>query len=335
MFSNPIVVATGGDYCTFPGPTAELDKDFMRFDEKTRTLALTYTRFNFFTGGAGQIELVTAKVPLSPPYLSSANFSPPIVVWPEEFGVENEGAYPALAVLPPGSTGATIFVAWERNWGTNQCCSGDPYVYIHAAEVQGGVVTAGGPSNPVVVTLGQANSTFLGGVKSMDMEQIVGYSRFYGNDFPRIAWDSARNRVAIVWNDASHHPLGDIFMRAYSPGLTNPGAIERINSDTSGALHFMPAVCFLSDGSMVTSWYDRRRHGPSSSLTDYWGDIRPVPYAPANNFQITTTATDWNATGSIINPNFGDYTDNTCAGTQPYFIWTDGRLGIPQPFVAP
>jgi hypothetical protein len=138
-----------------------------------------------------------------------------------------------------------------------------------------------------------------------------------------------------VWNDASHHALGDIFMRAYSPGLTNPGAILRINSDTSGALHFLPAVCFLSDGSMVTSWYDRRKHGPTSSLTDYWGDIRPHPYAPSNNFIITTAPTDWNATGSIINPNFGDYTDNACTGMQPYFNWSDGRLGVSQPFVAP
>jgi hypothetical protein len=332
-FTNPIVAASTGDGCT-TGQTGILDKDFMRYDPKTRTLAITFTDFTFFGFGSGQIELVTAKVPLSPPFLSSADFSAPIVVWPEEPGVENEGSYPALAVLPPGSNSSTIFVSWERNWFTNQF-NGDPYVYIYAAEVRGGVVTAGGPGNPVVVTLGQANSTALGGVKSMDLEQIVGYNRFNGNDFPRIAWDSARNRVAIVWNDASHHPLGDIFMRAYSPGLTNPGAILRINSDTSGALHFMPAVCFLSDGSMVTSWYDRRNYGPSSSVTDYWGDIRPAPYAAANNFVITTVATDWNATGSIITPNFGDYTDNACTGTQAYFTWSDGRLGVPQPFVAP
>jgi hypothetical protein len=330
-FSHPVIASTGGDLCSVEGPTAFLDKDFMRYDPATRTLALSYSRFGFFTSGLGQIEVVTAKVPASPPLLSSANFSSPTVVWPEEQFVENEGSYLTLAKNPNNTN--SIYVTWERNWGTNQG-NGDPYVYILAAEVQGGKVTVGGPSNPVIVTLGQANSNAFGGVKSLDMEQITGYSRFFGNDFPRIAYDSTRNRVAIVWNDASHHPLGDIFMRTYGKGLTDAGTILRLNSDTSGALKFMPAVCFLSDGSMVTSWYDRRGHGASSTLTDYWGDIRPAPYAAANNFKITTVATDWNGTGSIINPNFGDYTDNTCDGMQPYFTWSDGRIGVPQPFVA-
>ena len=39
-------------------------------------------------------------------------------------------------------------------------------------------------------------------------------------------------------------------------------------------------------------------------------------------------------TSSLINPNFGDYTDNATDGVHTYFTWSDGRLGIPQPFVA-
>jgi hypothetical protein len=332
-FSDPIIVSTGGDYCSAGGPTAFLDKDFMSYDPKTRTLAVTYARFSFSVG-TGQIEVVTAHVPPSPPFLSSADFSAPIVVWPEEPFTENEGAYPTL-VYNASTNSDDIYVAWERNWGTNQGFNGDPYVYILAAAVQGGVVTVGGPSNPVVVSLGQANSTFFGGVKSLDLEIIPGYNRGVGNDFPRIAYDAARNRIAIVWNDASHHPLGDIFMRTYGSGLTAPGPIERLNTDNTGAVHFMPAVCFMSNGNMVTSWYDRRNYPPDSSWTDYWADIRPAPYAAANNFKITTMSTDWANTGSIIIPNFGDYTDNACTGTQAYFTWSDGRIGVPQPFVAP
>jgi len=331
-FSNPVIAASTGDACT-TGQTGLLDKDFMRYDPKTRTLAISYTDFTFTGFGTGQIELVTAQVPLSPPTLSSANFSAPVVVWPEELNVENEGAYPAL--IYNGSTGADdIFVAWERNWVTNQF-NGDPYIYIHAAEVRAGAVIAGDQTNPVIVTLGQANSNASGGVKSMDLEEIVGYSRGTGNDYPRIVVDPAIGRVVIVWNDASTHPLGDIFMRTYAQGLTKPSSIMTVNSDNSGSLHFLPAVCVLADGSLVTSWYDRRNYGPNSALTDYWGDIRPSPSAPANNFQITTVATNWLDTGSIISPNFGDYTDNACTGTQPYFTWSDGRLGVPQPFVAP
>ncbi len=109
----------------------------------------------------------------------------------------------------------------------------------------------------------------------------------------------------------------------------------KLNSDNNGALHLMLAICFLSDGSMVTSWFDRRNYPNDSSMTDYYGDVRPSPYAPASNFKITTEATDWLATSSIINPNFGDYTDNACTGMSAYFTWTDGRMGVAQPFVAP
>jgi hypothetical protein len=49
--------------------------------------------------------------------------------------------------------------------------------------------------------------------------------------------------------------------------------------------------------------------------------------------RITTGSTDWAGTGSLIDPNFGDYTDNATDGTRTYFTWSDGRIGVPQPFV--
>lgn len=331
FFSNPIVVASGGDACTF-GQTSFLDKDFMTYDPKTRTLAITYTRFNFFGYGTGQIEVVTGQVPPYPAYLSADNFSPPIVLWNEEYNTENEGAYAALAYNP--ATGADdIYVAWERNWFTNQF-DGDPRVYIYAEEVYSGT----NPplvSNPVVATMGQKNATPGGGVKSLDVVPIPGYNRGTSNDFPRVAWNPNSKRLAIAWNDASQHPLGDIFVREYGSGFFNPSAIVKMNTDTGGALHMFPAVCFLSDGSLVTSWYDRRAAGPNSALTDYFADVRPFLNSPANNYKVTTVATDWQNVASIITPNFGDYTDNACTGTTPYFTWSDGRIGIPQPFVAP
>lgn len=162
-FSNPIVVATGGDACSLGGQTAFLDKDFMSYDPKTRTLAVSYDRFTFYGFGTGQPEVVTAQVPLSVPYLSSADFSAPVVIWPEEPTTENEGTYPALAFN--SSTGADdLYVAWERNWFTNNF-NGDPYVYLQAAVLPVGATTplVGGPSNPVVITLNQANSNAYGG----------------------------------------------------------------------------------------------------------------------------------------------------------------------------
>jgi hypothetical protein len=53
---------------------------------------------------------------------------------------------------------------------------------------------------------------------------------------------------------------------------------------------------------------------------------------------VTSVATDWNSVGSIIIPNFGDYTDNYIellpGGAVVYAAWSDGRINIPQPFCA-
>lgn len=68
-------------------------------------------------------------------------------------------------------------------------------------------------------------------------------------------------------------------------------------------------------------------------MTDYYGECRPGPTSAASDFRITTVSTDWLGTSSLINPNFGDYTDNATNGTTTFFTWSDGRLGIPQPFV--
>jgi hypothetical protein len=334
-FTNPIIAASAGNICS-ASATAFLDKDFMRYEPRTRTLAISYTRFTFAGFGSGQIEVVKAHVPTVASSLSSASFSAPIVVWPEEPGVENEGAYPAV-VYNSATKADDIYVAWERNWGSNTF-NGDPYIYIQAAEIHSGTAgprITGGPDDPVVVTAGQLNSNGHGGVKSLDLVVVPGYNRGTANDFPRIAWDQLAQRIVIVWNDASHHPLGDIFLRTFETALTNRGAIEKVNADNTGALHMFPAVCFESNGSMVTSWYDRRNFVPDSAWTDLFADIRPSPYAASHNFKVTTTPTDWQNTSSIITPNFGDYTDNACTSSSAFFTWSDGRLGYSQPFVAP
>jgi hypothetical protein len=335
-FTNPIVAASGGDICAPGGPTAFLDKDFMTYDPVTRTVAISYTRLTFFPGlGTGQVEVVKAQLPFTPSFLDSDDFSAPIVVWAEEPNIENEGAYPALAYNY--TVGADdIYVAWEHNWGSNTF-NGDPYVYIYAAQVVAGTtppVIVGTPDNPVVVTLGQRNSTAFGGVKSLDVVPIPGYNRGTSNDFPRISWNPVRNQVVIVWNDASTHPLGDIFLRSFYPGFTNPSDILKVNNDNSGTLHMFPAVCSLSDGSTALSWYDRRNFSRDSAETDLFAEIRPYIRVNAPDFKVTNVSSNWNADASVIVPNFGDYTDNTCTGTTVYFNWSDGRLGVPQPFVA-
>lgn len=345
-FSSPISPVNAGNLCgrRFGRSVSLLDKEFLAYDPVTRTLAMSYTRF-YLDGrhsGNGQIEVVRGTVPSDPRALSETDFAKRVVIWDEEpycnfpelpseatqCGAINEGAYPAIA--PNGDT----YVVWERNWQSN-LFGGDPFVYLHAALIPAGATapSVGGNAAPFVFTTGQTGATPEGGVKSLSATQIVGYSRFIGNDFPRIAANPSTGQVVFVWNDASRHPLGDIFLRTATFGLGTMGPIQQVNDDNSFALHFLPAVSVGSDGSIRTSWYDRRLSGADSALTDYFGEIRALAGTNAPDFRITTDSTDWTNTGSLINPNFGDYTDNSTTGTTTYYTWSDGRIGVPQPFV--
>jgi hypothetical protein len=338
-FGLPVVAADGGDVCPLlnddpkddPPNTAFLDKEWLSYDTVSRRIAMSYTRLFFGIGGqsgAGQVELVRARVPSNPAALTAASWQPPVTVWPEERTTLNTGAYVSLA------RGGDAYLSWERNVLSN-LSNGDPYVYIHAARIRAGDVSpvVGGPALPRVVSLGQRNSNGNGGVKSLAAVAIAGYNRGLGQDFPRIAVNAPLGKVLVVWNDASAHPLGDIWMRALPMNLTITGPIDKVNDDNSYALHFLPAVSVRSDGSSSVSWYDRRIAGPNSTTTDYFGEIRATPTTSAPDFRITTGSTDWAATSSFIAPNFGDYTDNASSGTTTYYTWSDGRLGVPQPFV--
>lgn len=364
-FSAPVQVARPGNACAFATPkqsteASVLDKDWLSYDPVSRTLALSYTRFFIPPPfectpvhceppvgghtGTGQIELLRATMPASPTSLTSAAFGRPVVVWKEEpfcpagtpsseftrCGAVNQGAYVALA------PGGDAYLAWERNIDSDPFGSGDPHVYLHAARVAAlsTQVGAGGPDRPVVLTKGQPHASASGGVKSLDTAVIPGYSRGIGQDFPRVAIDKRTRSVVFAWNDASLHPLGDTWLRAAPYGLGALGRTARVNDDSSYALHFLPAVSVRNDGTICTSWYDRRIGGADSTRTDYFADCRPSATLNRPDVRITTGSTDWAGTGSLGNPNFGDYTDNATDGTHTYFTWTDGRLGIAQPFTA-
>lgn len=339
-FGDPVITAQGADYCLLgtgepDGDSlnaAFLDKEWLSYNKASRTLAMSYTRLFFgYDGqsGDGQVELVRAQVPEDPATLSATDWSKPVVVWPEEATVVNQGAYVSVA------SNGDAYVSWERNVSSNTS-NGDPYVYIHVARVKPDDTTPdlGGPDHPRVVTTGQVNSNGRGGVKSLDTAAIAGYFRTGGGqDYPRIAVDTKLKKVIVVWNDGSAHPLGDIWMRALPLNLKIAGSIRRVNDDDSYALHFMPAVSIRSNGSVATSWYDRRIGGANSTRTDYYGEVRRTPGRSARDFRVTSASTDWLRTSSYVTPNFGDYTDNASTGNTTYYAWTDGRIGVPQPFV--
>jgi hypothetical protein len=139
--------------------------------------------------------------------------------------------------------------------------------------------------------------------------------------------------VVFVWNEANAHPVGDIVMKTADSALASFSAKIRVNDDNSFALHFMPAVSVDASGNTNVSWYDRRNAGGTA-----FTDVYAASIAPGNeggkNAKVTTVATEWNDTGSFINPNFGDYTDNTSDGNTFYVNWSDGRISVPNSFVA-
>ena len=113
----------------------------------------------------------------------------------------------------------------------------------------------------------------------------------------------------------------------------------------NGGAYFLPALRNPSaTGKLNVSFYYRT--DPNTTLTDAYANtgIIPTDLNPAQtNTRVTNVTTDWNAVSSDIVPNFGDYTDNyVLATTTPptytnktlYVTWADGRLGVPNPFVA-
>ena len=147
-FTRPVLVAHPGNLCTLfssgtpPRNLALLDKDWISWDQSSRTLVVSYSRIFLNRGtGAGQIEIKRVRVPANPTTISPADVGTPIVVAPEISQVQN-GAY---TVQAPG--GAT-YVAWERNLESN-IGNGDPYIYEQWALVPAGASrpTVGEPAD--------------------------------------------------------------------------------------------------------------------------------------------------------------------------------------------
>jgi hypothetical protein len=174
-------------------------------------------------------------------------------------------------------------------------------------------------------------------ITSLDAAFIPGYNRFPANDFPRVAVDPAAGTVSMVWNDARLHPLGDILLRSYALHTLSPiqTAPVVLNAD-SGGLHFLPALRNVSaTGKLAVSWYDRS--SPNTAVTDVRAVLGLDPRTtstPAADTLVTSVPTDWDNVSSDIIPNFGDYTDNYIANGRLFVAWSDGRLGLPQPFEA-
>jgi hypothetical protein len=323
-----------------------LDKEYLTIDPTRGRLYVTYTEFgptNFGqvdlavcdigtpSGGTGPAGGTAAKpkcehgtpasrsTPVTQPYLTLA---------PGDPQCENEGAYPGADV-----TSGDVYAAYEFNVESNlfnPACFNTPTTNtLVRVPFSCLVLSTTSPCGPPARRTSEQ-------IVSLDAAFIPGYNRFPANDFPRVAVDPAAGTVSMVWNDARLHPLGDILMRSYALRTLSPiqSAPVVLNQDTGG-LHFLPAVRNASpNGNLSVSWYDRS--SPNTAITDVSSALGFDPRTtstPANTL-VTSVPTDWDNVSSDIIPNFGDYTDNYIANSRLYVAWSDGRLGLPQPFEA-
>ena len=356
--SQPIIIGASTQCQTQQGTTfcSFLDKDFLSIDPIHGRLYATYTEFGSTgsivelamcdigtsSGGTGALG-GTAGAPVCVDGGSgsqSKTSSPYFVVAPPDANAcENEGAYPAV----DAKTGA-VYVAYEHNWATslfafpgNRCTS------LPVQNVVNYVPFSCLTMTTTSSCAGPAAKNTLN-VTSMQAAIIPGYSRFPMSDFPRIAVSHQYGTVSLVWNDARAHIAGDILMQSFD--LVSLTSVQtspvRINSSVGG-WHMLPALRNANaNGTFNISFYNRT--SANSAITNLYAALNVNPRTsgtPANTL-ITTQATNWFNVSSDINPNFGDYTDNyviatpggSPTGTKVYIAWSDGRLGVPQPFAA-
>jgi len=341
---GPILIARGGTFDF-------LDKDYFSIDPARNRLYNTYTRFDIRQAEPnfqGQIELAACDLtdPANPTCFPGASTTPYLVVQPAQT-CENEGAYPAVSV----KTG-DVYVAWEYNWATDlgpaagapPSCEATPH-QERVAYVPFACLTPT-PTSPCVTTPRQVALVNV----SIDLAFIPGYNRVPqpGNappaDFPRIAVSDPAGTVSIVWNDARRIPTADVLLQSFTQVALAPVQDEpvRLNADPGSKWNVLPALRNTdAQGRLNVSWYQQREPG---ALTDVMAALRIDPRTEdtPSNVRVTTEPTGWHDVSSDIIPNFGDYTDNyvLATPTAPYvdaslFVsWSDGRLGLPQPFAA-
>lgn len=287
------------------------DKETLTIDPLRGRLYMT---FNLFNRVSGQSTIRVLGCSLTNPLAPSCSGA--VQVPTPSDTCENEGAYPAI----DPATG-DLYVAWEHNWWTN-------------------VFSSTCASKPVSEIVDRFSPTlqFLNGttftIRSLDTFALPGYSGQRLNDYPEIAVSDASSAVTIVWNDTRFHPFGDILMQSFNFGLTLPKTTLpiRINTQTTGP-HFMPAVTIDSDGDCSLSWYQRAN--ATTSLTDVFAaiDVNPNTFSPpVTNIKLTSGSSNWSSGTSNLQDRWGDYADAFDSANTLYVVWSDGRLGAPQPF---
>ena len=351
---QPVIMASSSMCTTIPdvGQACNfLDKEFLSVDQARGRLYATFSEFNINTG-ASQVELAACDLgnraggagpaggtPAAPRCTNNGLQKPPylVVQRPDPNACEYEGAYPAVST----ATG-DVYAGYEYNWATN--LSNPACFNVATSNVLVKVPSSCLTLTATAACTGPAAQVAVP-VVSMDGAFIPGYNRFPMSDFPRVAVSGPARTVTMVWNDARHHPLGDIMLQSFTLGSLAPvQPAPVILNPAADAVNFLPALRTANGmGNLDVSWYSRTNANSAiTGVTAVTGVSPRTTARPGSDTTITSVTSDWNSDSSDIVPNFGDYTDNALVttGTAPYVgstlyvAWSDGRLGLPQPFEA-
>lgn len=251
---------------------------------------------------------------------------------------EYEGASAAADIATGG-----LYVGYEYNWATSFYgpCYNTPLQNIVTRVPRDcltlrAVSTCTGPAVRASVPVFSISAANLPGYHS---------ALLLANDFPRLAVSSRSGTVSMVWNDTRLHPYGDILLQSFTLASLHPVQPTPVVLDTPhhGGLAFMPAVSAAATGLLDVSWFSRGSVSTAYTAVKAATGVSPRAITtPAANTTITNVASNWDNQTYELLPNFGDYTSSTLAvtGSKPYagrtlyVAWTDGRIGVPQPFEA-
>lgn len=262
------------------------------------------------------------------------------VAGPDSKGCENEGAMPAV----DPATGS-LYVGYEFNSFTNLI----GYAPCQTAAKATADVITKTPARCLTLTkvspCRRPAARISVPIVTLEATFIPGYNRYPGNSFPRLAVSDHYHTISMVWNDARKHPFGDILMQSFGLNGLRPVQAKPVVIDQphNAGLAFLPAVRGASaDGKLDVSWYSRNSVSTSNTSVQAAVGVNPLTTVTPPNVPITDVASNWDNNSSFITPNFGDYTDNAVSvtgtfpyvGTRLYVAWSDGRIGIPQPFEA-
>lgn len=281
-------------------------------------------------------------------------------------GVINQGSEPAIG------TAGEVVAAWQRGFLSpffGQAAVGVwPEIRV-SRSLDGGATwqpAAAGPPSSGVNPAG----VLLAPICAGDLFPPSGYSRNRSNSWPRIAVAETgrhQGRIYVTWQDCRianggpmpaplgpedlatglgvdlGHPDTDVYL-AYSDdrGATWSAPVL-VAGGGDGRIQFWPTISVGATGAVDLTWYESLEPsgtgflgaGAGTSLVDvYWSRSTDGGASFRAPVRVTDVTSDWGATTSNINPNFGDYNDALTLGDRLYVTWADGRTGVPAVFFA-